>query len=318
MKVPAYKHPPIGSIKTLAEVLQTTPENLQYFASNVEKYIKPNPPKTKPNGKIRQTYRVEDPLQSIHVRMKKQLFYNVFYPDYLQGGIKDKDNPKDYISSATYHAGRKYVNCEDISDFFPSILEDLVLKMWQYFFCFPPDVAKLLTKLTTYNGFIPQGAVTSSYIANLIFWDKEPEIEDNLRRKGIYYSRYVDDITISTNKNLSKKEINGITSSIYGMLFSANVKPNRQKREVYSRGKQISIHNLNADRKKPTMSKKNRNKVRAAVFQCEILARESNNSDEYVKLYNSVRGKVASMKRLHPILAKKLLLRLDKIKPEKL
>ena len=128
--------------------------------------------------------------------------------------------------------------------------------MWQRFFCFPIDVAQTLTKLTTFNGFLPQGAATSSYIANLIFWDKEPDIEHNLRERDVYYSRYVDDITVSTNRKLSKQERGDIKSLVYGMLLRANVKPNREKRKVYFRGGKMLVHGLNVDRKKPTMRKK--------------------------------------------------------------
>ncbi len=118
MKVPVYNNSPIGSVDALARLLSIDSDQLRELASHQEICVKPNKPKPKPNGKVRQTYRIEEPLSTVHQQIKKKIFYAVTYPDYLQGGIKSEGDPKDYISNATYHSGRRFVNCEDISDFF--------------------------------------------------------------------------------------------------------------------------------------------------------------------------------------------------------
>ncbi len=200
--------------------------------------------------------------------------------------------------------------------FFPSTGRKLVRKMWQHFFHFPPDVASLLTNLTTYKNFVPQGASTSSYIANLIFWDKEPRLVEELRKRGIYYSRYVDDITISTDRKLSSQEMGEITSLVYGMLLSTNVKPNRAKREVYFKGDKMMVHRLNVDRQKPTMNKNKRDNIRTAVKRCEILAESGRDSALYRDVFIKVRGEVESLKRLHRKQAVRLMQRLERIQPE--
>ena len=106
----------------------------------------------------------------------------------------------------------------------------------------------VLTQLTTYKKAVPQGASTSSYISNLIFWDKEPQLESQLRQQGFLYSRYVDDITISADKFVDKqKQKFVITTQVYGMLRSIDVKPNRSKtkRGVQTRTGKMIVHNLN-------------------------------------------------------------------------
>ena len=138
-----------------------------------------------------------------------------------------------------------------------------------------------------------------------------------IRKRGIYYSRYVDDITWSTNRYISKQEKEEITNLVYGMLRSAKVKPNRGKREANKKGNKMLVHNLNVDKKIPTMEKDERNRIRAAVKQCEEMAKDGMGSDEYLALYNSVKGRVSCMMRLHPMKAKKLLSRLECVDPEK-
>ena len=74
------------------------------------------------------------------------------------------------------HVQAKTVVNLDISSFFESVSHVQVRRLWQHFFDFPPEVADLLTALTTYKGHLPRGAPASSYLGNLIFWDLEPQL----------------------------------------------------------------------------------------------------------------------------------------------
>ncbi len=198
MNPPQYKNEPVGSIQSLAKMLQMPVDELLKLAEDADSYYMQNTPEIKPNGKVRITYRLKPRLQEIQQRINQEIFYAVDYPFYLQGSIKDKDYPRNYIHNASLHTGRKIVISEDITSFFPSITAYIVMRMWQHFFHFPKEVAEVLTNLTTYQGIVPQGAKTSSYIANLIFWDKEPQVESQLRQLGLRYSRFVDDVTVSS------------------------------------------------------------------------------------------------------------------------
>jgi hypothetical protein len=187
--------------------------------------------------------------------------------------------------------------------------------MWQHFFHFPKDVAVILTKLTTYNKIVPQGAPTSSYVSNLIFWDEEPKLEYQLRQQGFRYSRFVDDITISSDKFVSKQKQKSVIAKVYGVLRSSGVKPNRSKRKVQTNTNKMTVHKLNVNSNRPTLGKQNRAKIRAAVKQCEEAASIDRSSDEYERLYQCVQGRVAEMGKLHHTEAKKYRERLQEINP---
>ncbi len=171
--------------------------------------------------------------------------------------------------------------------------------MWLYAFNFPPAIADILTKLTTYRGFVPQGAKTSGFIANLIFWDKEPKLVRSLSKKGIVYSRLVDDITLSCNYRPSSKTYRKCIAETYGMLLSKDVEPNRKKHKIMLSGFKQVIHSLNTTSRKPTISKKERNNLRAAVFQLENFPIHQRNKSEYKKRFQSIMGKVNILCRLH-------------------
>ena len=310
-----YKHEPIASKLSLAKKLHTTEDNLNEVLQLANTFYYPNAPKIKPNGSLRQTYRVDEKLKVILSKIVKEIFHNVFFPSYIQGSVKDKENPRDYISNAKKHSGKKTLITEDIKNFFPSIKSTEVTKIWLRLFKFSPEVAEALTKLTTFNGSVPQGAPTSSYLANLLFWDIEPKLVLELNGRGISYSRYVDDISLSAERGISPEEKTEIIGLVYGMLLKKGIKPNRKKHTIASSGEKMVVHGLNVNSQTPTLPKNERQKIRAAVHQCKIKYSLNRNSQEYIKLHERTVGRVQRLKRLQPSYAEPLLKQLALIAP---
>ena len=132
-------------------------------------------------------------------------------PEYAFGGIKHKDN----IRNARYHKGQKYVFQTDLKDFFPYITHKNVYEMFVRV-GFSPDVSSLLTKLTTYKGHLPQGAPTSTTIANIVFMPIGLALQAIAKREGLRFTTFVDDVTLSSQtdfKHIVPEIIEIITSS---------------------------------------------------------------------------------------------------------
>lgn len=312
MTVRLYKNKPISKVSSLSKILGVNDDQLIKISSEADNYFYVAKRVVKPNGDVRITYDTRPQLKTIHEAIKNRIFGQVIYPDYLQGGLKKRD----YISNTRKHVGKKTLITEDISNFFSSINSTFVYKMWLYAFNFPPAIADILTKLTTYRGFVPQGAKTSGFIANLIFWDKEPKIVSSLSKKGVCYSRLVDDITLSCNYQSSNTTYKRFIAETYGMLLSKEVKPNRKKHKIMLSGFKQVIHNLNTASGKPTISKKERNNLRAAVFQLESFPIYQRNKPEYKKRFQSIMGKVNVLCRLHENEGLQLKVRLKAITPK--
>jgi hypothetical protein len=64
----------------------------------------------------------------------------------------------------------------------------------------------------------------------LVLWERESKLVSELSKKGYQYSRFVDDITVSCTRNISKEEQSYIIRKIYGMLKSIESNPNKKKR----------------------------------------------------------------------------------------
>ncbi|HHV6403151.1 TPA: reverse transcriptase family protein, partial [Haemophilus influenzae] len=237
----------------------------------------------------------------------------IYYPEYLQGSLAKRD----YLTNANIHTNSKCILTEDIRNFFPSISKDIVVSIWKNIFHFPYDVSETLAELITYKGFLVQGSPVSSYIANLALWYKEPELVNTLSQKGFIYTRYVDDISVSSKRPITKKEKTRIIRQIHTMLSSIGVELNRKKHKIMPRNNRQEIHRVNVNTNAPTLPKKEREKIESAVHQCEMMYKSSPKSSEYKTLFNATQGRVNMLSRLHSSLATKLKCRLEKIKPIK-
>ena len=145
------------------------------------------------------TRTINPPKQELKIIQKRINAYLVEYiklPDYAFGGVKSKDN----IQNARYHKGQKYVFQTDLKDFFPNITHKKVYDMYVGV-GFSHDVSSMLTKLTTYKGHLPQGAPTSTTIANLVFSQTGKALQTIAEREGLRFTTFVDDITMSSQKD---------------------------------------------------------------------------------------------------------------------
>lgn len=265
----------------------------------------------KADGSSRYTYDVRPSLKCIHEKICQIFFRQVTYPDYLQGSIKNRD----YLSNVKKHVNSKIVISEDITNFFPSITKKVVHEMWIGVFGFSNEVAACLAELVTMDDIVPQGAKTSSHVCNLILWNREYTLVNNLKRKGLTYTRYVDDITVSSKKILCTKEKTAIINSIYSMLRTVGAKPNRKKHKVMPRSKKQDVHRVNINHHRPSLPKYKRNQIRLAVYGCEKRHAVDPSAKEYLDLYRSVLGRVNTMARMHKKEAEKLRKRLELVKP---
>ncbi len=306
-----YPYKPIASLSSLAKALHTTSNSLTKLTTNSDKYYYITKVIDKPDGTVRKTYDVKPELKNVHEQINKFILKKVKYPSFLHGSLKGKD----YISNTKEHTNKKVVISTDASNFFPSVSKKVIYEVWVGVFNFSHDVAECLSELVTHKGFLVQGSKVSSYLANLALWNRESQLAFCFNEKGYTYTRYVDDITISSKRNLTKKEITDITSQVYTMLKSIGVSPNRKKYAVMTSGSRQCVHRLNVGRVTPTMSKPERAKIKSAVFECESKYKKLMGNNEYMKLYNQTMGRVNSMKRLHPDLGMKLISRLKIVKP---
>jgi len=307
--------PPIAKIESLASILSVSKDELLDISNSIDSLWKPGKLLRKKSGEPRPTLDAKPRLKKLHEKIKNRLLKQVSYPAYLLGGIEDKMTPRDYKRHAVIHSGKNILITEDVKDFFPSSSVEVVNGIWKKLFHCTSEVAALLTSITTLNGLLPQGWKTSGYLANLVFWDVEPELVANLMKRGFFYSRFMDDITVSCKTRISNTSKTFVVAEIYRMLFSKGYSPKRTKHQIISSGSRMEVTGLTVNGNHPSLSKKEQNNIRAAVHKCECSAKNGRTSIAYKKLWDSVSGKVGTLTRFHAEKGAKLRQRLRAVKP---
>lgn len=107
------------------------------------------------------------------------------------------------MTNALNHTGRRYVLNIDLVDFFPSITRQRIYgRLVAGPYSFDPTVANLIAALST-NAYsqLPQGSPSSPIIANIVAAEMDSDLAELCGRLRCRYTRYADDISISTSQN---------------------------------------------------------------------------------------------------------------------
>ena len=311
-----YKCAPISHVSTLTRVLEITESELRHLVGRANSLYVPGPKFKKADGKYRYTYKALPDLCIVQKRLMKRVLRNVAFPEYLQGAIYDPVNPRSYIRNAGFHCDAQYVIKADISNFFPSITADHVATIWTNFFRFSDDVARYLTALVTKDGFVAQGLSTSTYIANLVFWDIEPNVFSRLKSRHLTYSRYIDDVTVSTHESIRTRTKTYAVSQIIGMFSCKGFRAKRSKLHILNSSNRMTVHNLAVNRG-VSLTKQKRSQLRSAVRQIELRYPDEMDTDQYYKDWNTVASRVGHAKQFHPAFANTLRSRLEQVRPNR-
>lgn len=302
MDKPFYPHPGIGSISALAKTLDVHRDLLIDIAQKADtSYTSFFIPK-KNNGGDREVLEPKHELKKLQKKINSRILEKVKYPLYLHGGIRDIENSRDYVNNSALHARPAVLVAVDIKNFYPNIHRCHVLAVFQHFLGFAPDVAEILTRLTTFESRVPQGGCCSSYLANLIFFADEYKLVQKLKHNGWCYSRLLDDITLSSTKHIDD-HVTPI-KLIAGMCKKYSLKLNNKKTEVSHRIQGIAkleVTGVWIAHGVPKLKKEERRYIRLLVYVCEKKYSSDPYDEKYHDFWNMVSGKVAKATRLaHP------------------
>lgn len=284
----------IGSIDALARTLSLSKAELIRLAQNSDQYYKISKKIPKDDGSVRLTYSVIYPLKKVIIRIRNRIISNVDYPEYILAGREGKS----YLDNAHKHKSSTMILSEDITRFFDSIKKDYVKRLFMYFFHFPIDVAEVLAELCTFEGFLVQGSSLSGDIANLLFHEKEPKLVEMVKGLGLNYTRYYDDIYLSSVKNNFDSHVGVLRSAIYGMFANVEVTPNKspKKSRVMRTSQRMDVHDVTVNSHKLSPSRKRTSNVRLNINRLRKLVDKNANISDILKVYRSAFGQLITLK----------------------
>lgn len=190
----------IQSLKHLAFQTGIQEEELLAVTQHIEDHFRVTIIKqTKPDGRVkeREIYMPSPRLTAILQAIHKYLLRRIKLSEAIHGSRKGRSA----LTNARMHLGKKNLLGFDVANFFPSIKPYAVFNTFRRLNC-SPVVSKCLTRLCTADNHVPQGFTTSPAIANLVFIPITERIHGLVKRQGIKLSIFVDDITLSGNRNL--------------------------------------------------------------------------------------------------------------------
>lgn len=254
LKAAAEKFLQAKTLPTLAKVLGVKLEHLKHLAQH-RKYIQFYVPK--PNGKRRL---IETPNKELkRVLQKLNYFFQATYhsrkPDCAYGCITataDEKITRNIYTNAMQHIGKKWILNLDIKDFFHSISFIMVRKIFRTApYNFNENTVKLLADLVTHQERLPIGTPTSPALSNLVVLELDQQIMQLSKEKKWKYTRYIDDMSFSSHKKFTKKQIQKIIAIIEAFGFQLN----KNKFQLCKISEQPMVTGLILTPTKPDVSK---------------------------------------------------------------
>lgn len=294
---------PIVSLKDFAWRLRIPVERLRAVADNRNAHYREF--SMRKGDKVRRIRPPKPELMEIQRRLNARIFCEHSPGEAAHGAVKGRSP----ATHAAKHAGQRCVVSMDVKSFYPSLRPRQVYEMLRSL-GFGNDVSSLITRLVTLRGELPQGAPTSSVIANLICKTRlDAPLGDVAAKQGCNHSRFVDDISLSGH------EPRPLINVAARLLSRMGLRIHRAKRRGQLTGKlriemrhapQVVTGLLVNSQRSLTMTRSHRDAVKAAVHAVQALQASGASHAEVAKALRSALGRVSHVGRFHSALANRL------------
>lgn len=213
------------SIKTLSTVLGLEREIIYTVSETVNRHYHPFD-NLKYHNQVREAWRhIDNPtgaLKMVQTRIQRRILrpyaLNAAAPPYLVGGMPGRS----IQDNAFPHINKPCVVSMDLTKCFEHINEDMVYDVFFNCLGFGRDAARVATKLTSFQGRLPQGSSASSILCAFALRKMAADIDAYCKAHGLSFTMYVDDITVSGSYEEAIRAIGAITNICNGYAMHVN------------------------------------------------------------------------------------------------
>ncbi|HSN15332.1 MAG TPA: reverse transcriptase family protein [Anaeromyxobacteraceae bacterium] len=174
-------------VAELARRLEVSPAELRCFQCSYREVFIP-----KRRGGTRRLLVPDDGTKALQRRILRRLLGRLR----AHPAAHAYERGRSTATNAAPHAGQAVLVKLDLVDFFPSTGSARIERYFRQV-GWSRAAAALLTRLTTHDGGLPQGAPTSPRLSNLVNGQLDRLVERFVRRRRGTYTRYADDLSIS-------------------------------------------------------------------------------------------------------------------------
>ena len=205
---------------------------------------------------FRIVYKADPPVAQLQKNLASVIENNIHFPECVQGFVKGRSS----LSNAKHHLCRKLLLNADIKNFFDSINIDRVIEVFSNLGC-DSDTSKILAKICTRNGILSQGLHTSPTVSNIVVSKMDNDFLTLCEKHSATYTRYADDISISSDKSLPTKE------EVSDILKNHGFELNENKFSIRKRGQAQYVTGLSVfDSRYPRIPKRMKRNLRLELY----------------------------------------------------
>lgn len=183
--------PALESLKDLADEARLSLNKVRYLGYRSERLYKTFK-LLKKNGQFREIAQPSRELKALQAWILRNILDKLHSSPHSKGFEKGTS----ILDNASPHIGANFILTVDLEDFFPNVKASHIYSVF-HSIGYNQKISSLLTSLCTYKGGLPQGAPTSPKLANLTCLKLDSRIHGYAGSKGMVYTRYADDITLS-------------------------------------------------------------------------------------------------------------------------
>lgn len=287
----------IQTLNGLARALDLSPEFIEELAPRAEEFYRPKL-EPKSDGSMRVIDRPIAPLKAIQKTIYRRLLRNIQASPIAHGGVPGRS----HVSAARSHVNKPIVATVDVKNCFSSVSSHRVYQLFIALGC-SPDVARILTRLLTFQGHLPHGSPASTAVLNLLLRN----VDDVLSAMQADVTRVVDDYAISGTASAVEA---AVAVAIRG-INRRSLRINRKKTSFRGRGQRQSVCNLVVNREvripnRPSLNaKSNRVRMTLSVHYLRSELRRGRRFGFSGGQRKTIQGRIAYLSQTQPEIAAK-------------
>lgn len=198
-------------------------------------------------------------LKMVQRWILKNILYQIPVSSHSMGFVKKKS----IVTNAKVHVGKECVVNMDMKDFFPTITQEQVYRIF-YYYGYTVGVSYMLSRLCTVDGVLPQGAPTSPYLSNIVCLKLDKRLSLLAEKYEATYTRYADDITFS-----GKYGVQNIVKSAIGIIEDEGFKINKKKNRIAFKYQRQEVTGINVSGGKISIDKKYKKALLQEIYYCK-------------------------------------------------
>lgn len=250
--------PPVTSTRSLAVMFGYRPQFIGAMRRRPSRYYSVY--SIRSGSKTR---RIQAPRVAIKIIQKWFGFYfsrAIKLPPSVVGFVPGRS----FIDAATKHCEKDWIYCTDISNFFQTTSQSLVVERLMKF-GYTESASRLLADLNCLSGALAQGSPASPVLANIAMQLVDNQLIHMAADIGATFTRYADDIVISGKGEPPE----ALAEQVASIFASTPWKLSARKTRLSRHPQMLKVHGLLVDKSRPRLSKGYRRRIRAIRHQLE-------------------------------------------------